>query len=419
MTSATLVSVLALVLAAASVWVSVRATRNLLNGYVIANLLRFATIYIIPAVAPLFIDIELPVSTTAWTFAMVAQTGEILGYLAGLNRVPSARFAKLPEIPPQRLKTVAILSFAAYAVTFAPILIPVGIVAAFRNPRAEIYEVTRSGFGQFYFVSGSFLTLFCLLGLFAFRRKWIVILIGTVASIPYGNKTRFFILANILLTYYLFFHPVQKYLRRPVAVAATGVLLLALIPVAFWVTSYDLELNELHQFVLGFGVEFQVNFSILAKDFASYFPGGFFGGRIFLEDNLLAFAPRFLWPGKPQFFGALHLADTVFPVLTALEQGAPSFGPFGQPYADFGNFGLMQVIAEHAFLGYVLGRCEAGIRVNDARSFLLLYTAITGGFVSVGGLNPTIAVLLNLAVIAVLFKILRYESPRQPAAMPS
>jgi len=419
MTPGGLLSVIALLCVVASIGISVRTTKNLLNGYVIANLPPLVTLYIIPVVAPYFIDIELPLTPIVWTFAIFAQIGQVAGYLAGL-RTPVSGSTPLPAIPIQRMKTLATVSFAAYAVTFAPLIAKAGIVAAFKDPRSEIYEVTRIGYGQFYSVSGSFLTLFCLLGLFAFQRKWLVVLVGAIASIPYGSKTRFVILANLLLVYGVFYHPIQRYLRHPIAVMTTGIILFALIPAAFWMTSHDIDLAELHEQVLGFGAEYQVNFGILTTQFASYFPDGFFGGRIYLEDNILAFAPRFIWSDKPQFFGSLHLSDTVFPVLTALEKGAPSFGPFGQPYADFGLFGIIQVVGERALGGYLLGRFESAVRPDDPRSYLCLYTVIVGGFVSPGGaINPLVTVLVNLVVIAVLFRILRYESSHQPAAMPS
>jgi len=409
-----------LLLVAVTVWLSIRFTRNPLNGYVIANLLRFVTVYLIPAIAPLLLDIDLPVSPAAWSFAVIAQIAGFLAYVRGLRVVPKVPIATLVPIPMQRLRTAAIVSLVLYAVLFSPIIKSAGLVAAFTNPRAAVYEVTRTGFGHLYFVAGSCLTLFCVLGVFAFEHKWLVVLIGSAASLPFGNKTRFLILANVLLVYFLFFHPVKKYLRRPVAVVTMGVLLLALIMTAFWYTTYDVGLGELYNMVLGFGAEYQTNFSLLVKDFASYFPNGFFYGRIFLEDNLLAFAPRILWENKPLYFGSLHLAHSVFPIITELDRGAPSFGPFGQAYADFGLFGIVQVIAQESFMGYLVGRYESGVRPGDVRSFLYFFTALCGGFVAVGGaINPAIMMLVNLLVIPILMKVLRYEGHHQLTPMPS
>jgi len=418
-TPAALLAIPPLVLVATTIWMSIRATGNPINGYIIANLLRIVTVYLIPAIAPLLIDIELPVSPVAWTFAIIAQCAEIFGYLRGLRSAPPIQTDLVP-IPKERLRAVAIVSLVLAAVIYSPIILSVGIVPAFTNPRAEIYEVTRTGYGHIYFVAGSFLTLFCLLGIYSFRHKWLVILIGAAASLPFGNKTRFLILANTVLIYFVFFHPVQKYLRRPIAVAITGVLLLALIPAAFWYTTYDVELGELHKMVLGFGFEYQSNFSLLVKEFSSHFPAGFFHGRIFLEDNLLAFAPRVLWPGKPLYFGSLLLSDTIFPILTEMDKGAPSFGPFAQAYADFGPFGALQLVTQYSLMGYLLGRFEANVRQNDVRSFLCLFTLTSGGFVAVGGpINPAISALVNLLVISILIKVLRHESHPQPAPMSS
>jgi hypothetical protein len=70
---------------------------------------------------------------------------------------------------------------------------------------------------------------------------------------------------------------------------------------------------------------------------------GFYGGRIFLENEIFSYIPRALWPNKPTLFGSLRLGLEVPSLVkwTLSLTGAPSFGPIGAAYADFGMLGVI------------------------------------------------------------------------------
>lgn len=69
----------------------------------------------------------------------------------------------------------------------------------------------------------------------------------------------------------------------------------------------------------------------------------FYYGRIFLENETISYIPRFIWPGKPELYGSLRLGLNVPRLVewTKSLTGAPSFGPIGTAYADFGIFGVL------------------------------------------------------------------------------
>ena len=70
---------------------------------------------------------------------------------------------------------------------------------------------------------------------------------------------------------------------------------------------------------------------------------GFYYGRIFLEDEFLTYIPRAIWSDKPELFGSLALGLNVPNLVewTLAKTGAPSFGPIGAAYADFGFVGII------------------------------------------------------------------------------
>lgn len=399
--------------------ISIRVTRDHLNLFVITNLMAFGIVFIIPFVTPLVWEFEgESISNLAWLFAMTSVVAQLVGYLLG--RRAAADTSMCQNIDPERLKTITRVALLMYGVTIAPFIVMVGPVAAFTDSRRQIYEVTRVGYGHLYYVAGSFLTLFLLCGLFTFKRKWLVLVIAAICSLPFGNKTRLFSVFNAALLYYLYFHPVRHRLRAPrYTIGIVGGLLSSVVGM-FWLTSHDLDPLKLIQFVAGFGLETQVNFSVLSNRFLSYFPNGHFYGRIFFEDNFINVIPRVLWPGKPLYFGSLHLSQSIYPVLTEADRGAPTFGHFGQPYADFGILGLIQVALQQGILGDLLGRYETRSKQLDLRSFLALYAIGFGGVVAIGGaVNLLFDVLVNLAAIAIFFRLARHESAGQLPAVPS
>ena len=69
----------------------------------------------------------------------------------------------------------------------------------------------------------------------------------------------------------------------------------------------------------------------------------FYLGRIFLENETLPYIPRFIWSNKPELFGSLQLGLNVPRLVewTKSLTGAPSFGPIGTAYADFGFLGVI------------------------------------------------------------------------------
>ena len=400
--------IVALLALCVAVGLSIWKARDVANLFVLANLVPVLAIFVMPTVAPFILEIdtvEVRLADAAWLFAGVSILAKALGYVAGHGARPWQ-----PDRTPidlSRVRRAAVLAFVAYVLLFAPILVEVGLGPAFEDPRGTIYEAARLGAGHFYFTAGGFLTLFAVLGLYSFERKWVVVLITAIASLPFGQKTRFLVLVNIVLVYYLVVHPERAKFRARRYIASALVGLVALVIAAFWYTSHGLDLAGALDMTVGFGSEYQFNFSTLTREFPIDY-AHHLGGQVFFEDNFVSLIPRILWQHKPELLGTVQLSEHVLPYKFA-ESGASSFGPFGQPFADWGYFGLVQVALQDALQGYLLGRLE--VRARHAATFATFLFVLSVGFggiiTAAGPINYVFWMLLNLALSTVVTRTLR------------
>ncbi|WP_146380076.1 O-antigen polymerase [Mucilaginibacter pallidiroseus] len=285
-----------------------------------------------------------------------------------------------------------------------------GIQGAFINSR-EVYTTTRTGSGQIYYVASIFLNLYAILGLFVYKRKILHFLFCVLLALPYGTKGKIFLILIYNLAYVFFVNKDREKYRRLKYFLPIVIFIPLIMVGAFWYTSIGLDQSALLQFVIGYGNEYENNFHDMIIHFDHYFPHGYLNGTILFGDVFYPFIPRVLWPGKPLIFGDLYLSYIIYPEATIANAGAPSFGPLGQPYADFGFWGgLVQIFIEQSILGFLLGRAETKcIKYPSIFNFFLLIALSFGGLIGLAATNRLVLLAFNVTLIFIIFYPLKYK----------
>lgn len=210
------------------------------------------------------------------------------------------------------------------------------------NPRG-LYEVTRQGFGHFYFIMATSMKLCFVMLLFSKFKSPILPLLLFLMALGTGSKTHAFVLFLILITYKIVF----SYKNRIPTRFVLGLSLVAFLLITFLFSmtfhvGEGFSLKDLSLLSTSFMNEGTNNTVLLMDTYKTAFQG-FQGGSIFLENNVFTRLPRILFPGKPVIFGSFRLADMYFYEHTSLGVGAKTFGTTGDFYADFG-YGAFAIV---------------------------------------------------------------------------
>lgn len=389
---------------------SVMFTKDKYNMFIISNVVFLTTTFLFPFLGELY-GLENITSVKGVIMYIFYFLVFFVFYLYGRRSVKLTPISIVPDYTGNIYIYIVLvfslfinLLFIAYSVG------AYGIDGAFIHPR-EVYSVTRTGTGQIYLVAAVFFNLYIFLGLFVFKRKWLHFIICVIFALPYGTKGKIFLLVIYNFVYFLFVSRGKLRLRKP----QYFIIMAASVPLimfgAFWYTSIGLESNEILKFAIGYGMEYENNFHELVNHFHTYFPHGYLNGQVFFGNSFYPFIPRILWAGKPFYFGDLYISYIVFPDATQGNTGAPSFGPIGQPYADFGFWGgMIQIFIEQAIVGYLLGRFEIKCLNNPTiKNFLILITIGFGGLVVVTGPDKLLLIVINIIFISIVFWPLKYN----------
>ncbi|WP_134737948.1 hypothetical protein [Mucilaginibacter psychrotolerans] len=376
---------------------SIYLTKDKYNVFLIANVIGLSTTFLLPAVADI-IGMDIIKSAIGISFNIVSYTSLFVFYLAGRyyegNPPPvSYTYAKISFF-----KNLYRFSLATNLVFIMYMVAVYGFSGAFINSRFVVYTESRVGTGHIFYIAGTFFNIYALVGLFYNKRKWLHILSCIVFALPYGSKTKMITVFIYLFVYIFMVDENRAKYRRNRYLAIIAVVVPLIVFALFWITTFDLDSVQILQLALGFGNEYQTNFNELILHFHVHFKEGYQHGRILLEEAFYPFIPRALWPGKPLYFGSLFISYKVYPEVTELNLGAPSFGPFGQAYVDFGLFGLLQIVFQQAILGFFMGKYEVQVQQRkDVRAFILLICVAFGGIFGLGGAtNPLVMMVMNL-----------------------
>jgi hypothetical protein len=261
------------------------------------------------------------------------------------------------------------------------------------DPR-QIYMLTRTGYGQESFVSGSLAYLAIIFILFT-KRSWylkgfILLAAGVIVSL-HGSKGQ---LLSIFLILLLF----QVYVRgRRIAIlpallcslAVTIMVLLlfaATLPLGNDVADALQEISQYSDYTRN---------AMLVID--SNFPLQY--GRLTAEANIYAVIPRVIMPGKPKNFGGFRLAEEFYPAWFDADTGSPDFG-MGVQYADFGKLTVIYVVLLATLTGWLARRFVSQLRLTQHPSDFILVVFLAGvPLIPVGGaawLFPEMIVLAGL-----------------------
>lgn len=202
------------------------------------------------------------------------------------------------------------------------------------QPR-RIYELTRTGYGIYFYPSLMFSQLGIITAFFLLRKLKLIALtliaINVFLIFLHGNKGPIF---NMFIAFILF----QSYIvgkNIKLAFLIKAFTAIAVIVSAFFVYTYNGG-NPLIN--MAYYSDYTRNAVLLAH---SNFD--FTYGKLLLEGEIYSRIPRALWPQKPEDFGSLYLAKVFFPEAFYRNQGAPAFG-YGEIYADFGYFTPLYLI---------------------------------------------------------------------------
>jgi hypothetical protein len=222
------------------------------------------------------------------------------------------------------------------------------------EPR-RIYELTRTGFGAFFYVSSTAAYLASILALFSRQslfRKALVLLASSLVLFLHGSKGQ---LLNLLLLVILFAIYVQRHklklLPAVMACLGLGAVLIGLFA-ATMVLGGPMEAIE----TVSEYSDYTRN-AMLVID--SNFPLQY--GRLTWESNVVALVPRVLMPDKPKDYGAFYLDAEFFPLSLERDQGVPAFG-IGVQYADFGWLAIVYLAFFAALSGWLARVSVARLR---------------------------------------------------------
>lgn len=218
------------------------------------------------------------------------------------------------------------------------------LLLAFSNPRM-FYASTRIGGGTIYFV---FIPVILLLYFYYLTRidfnksfkcllKCFFSTLFVLAFIYlFGQKITLLIIAIIFLTVF-FFKCKSKRKNKIIFEIGIAFVIILLVVFAFYFTQQNIPVENIFMNLVSYS-DYLRNFNDLVDHL-----DGFYYGKIFLENEVISYIPRFVWPNKPELYGSLMLGLNVPRLVewTLALTGAPSFGALGTPYADFGFLGII------------------------------------------------------------------------------
>lgn len=255
------------------------------------------------------------------------------------------------------------------------------VTSAISNPRM-FYANSRIGGGFLYYIvipCVIFLYFCCITKLnynhklFAnFIKSFIATLVVIGLIYIFGQKS------SIVLITYLYLSTLSlkiKSKKKNYYIILPGLILVAVFAVIFSLYNIQQNINTvgLFQKFIDYA-DFLDNFNDLVDNLDC-----FYFGRIFFENEVMSYIPRALMPNKPTLFGSLQLGLNVPRLVnwTLSLTGAPSFGPIGTAYADFGIVGIILYTLLQLFIFYIARGFEIKLKEYNFW-YHLLYLTFTG-----------------------------------------
>lgn len=273
---------------------------------------------------------------------------------------------------------------------------------AFVNPRM-FYAETRIGGGLIYYVFIPVLELiyFIFICIIDYRQKYSLLLslfatgIIFISLYFFGQKSSLLKIALLFLATYYYKNNSRK---KNITVIRLGLILVVAIAIVFVLYSFqqNVVFNNLLYNLSNYS-DYLRNFNRLVDNLEVHYYG-----KMFLEDELFSYIPRFLWSNKPTLFGSLSLGLNVPGLVewTKALTGAPSFGPLGQSYADFGILCIPITLIVQYFFALMAKKYE--IKLNKRFEFYDLFRYLTFCGVLIFSITLTTFPIYQLLAIYVI-----------------
>ncbi len=292
----------------------------------------------------LYLTGELSGSVYAYCYIYLCEAATSICFAWAYLKTSSTKQLKLPYNTPNLNS-----SFWAYLFLIVGFLLYLPVLIEFRDyiftPR-RIYELTRTGYGIYFFASTFFCNVALVLALFSkrlnFIQKTLFCTIIFVLAYLHGSKGQILVGFVVILLYNVY---IREYL-----INIKKFIVIALLSFSFGCLLFYLTLSrESNNFLLSvIGYSDYNRNAIMIIDNEKQLSYG----KIAIEKALLSRVPRALYPEKPIIFGAFRLADKYYPASMDLNQGVPAFG-IGEQYADFGDFSIIYLCVWAIFNGLI------------------------------------------------------------------
>ncbi len=302
-----------------------------------------------------------------------------LGYL-GMTARPVSVVLTAPTL---RVPALPVLLLLVGAGLYAPVLLAYPHLLA--SPR-EIYSLTRSGFGIFFFLSSFAVYIGYILFLFSGKH-------GRVAHLSYflaaclilymhGSKGQVLQLFLISLFYFTFVQRKRFGIGKVMLIGPTAAL--GILGLFYLITPADSAV-ELISNVAAYS-DYTRNSMLVIDDPHLVLQHG----QLTAGEMIYSLVPRAVFPDKPTDFGSLWLAEQYFPKRFAANTGAPAFG-IGVPYADFGDFAIVYWTLASLLAGATMRLLTSKLRIApDAGTFALLLVFLNVQLIPAGAAIPLI-----------------------------
>jgi len=295
------------------------------------------------------------------------------------------------------------------------------------QPR-RIYELTRVGYGVFYFTSTAFILLAYVFCLFS-KNKYLKVSIGVSTFLLFyflGSKG---LLLSILVYYYLF-SILEKYQNNNFYLLTKIGVILGIYTFFLFYIYHILPSEPKKEKIISKNINFISNYSdysrnaiFLIDNYDKSFKK-FFYGKLLIEDTIYSRIPRFLYKNKPLDFGMFKISATIFPEWHSKHTGDPSFGIVGRPFADFGYFAIIYLVIIAAIKGALLGSLHFIYDSTQNKFMKIIYFIwmlyLLGiPIFTIGGVDPFIEnlFLLPLIVISISFLLDRLNTMKNSYAI--
>jgi len=272
------------------------------------------------------------------------------------------------------------------------------------TPR-KIYELTRTGYGIWFFGSTFFATLGFVTYLFQKGKSLIGVLTFCVlcGALTYWHGSKGQILNYVLIWMLYRVYVDRKSIRALTALAVllgTGALVIG----SFALFSNTGDMIALVDSVTGYADSVRNAMEVIDDQ-----QGKRYYGQLAIEDEVYSRIPRAIMPGKPMAYGSFRLARTYSPASYRNNEGTSAFD-IGVRYADFGPFSMILLCLSSGGIAWLLSSLVFHLRRQPTSGTFLIFIFLAGvNVIPISGVFflPEMILLASALSFALRFRLIR------------